>query len=86
MRVRLSSVRMLKWPEDAKFTKGFVNLRGGGLISLFLLTSKLVLWSARQTDYYTLTTGCSLVGKARGWGSRDRRFKSSHPDHIKSPK
>lgn len=31
---------------------------------------------------YMLTTGCSLVGKARGWGSRDRRFKSSHPDQI----
>ena len=32
-------------------------------------------------------SGCSLVGKALGWGSRDRRFKSSHPDHglISSP-
>lgn len=28
------------------------------------------------------TTGCSLVGKALGWGSRDRRFESSHPDQL----
>ena len=25
-------------------------------------------------------TGCSSVGRMRGWGSRDRWFESSHPD------
>jgi hypothetical protein len=35
------------------------------LISLSLLTSKLVLWSTWQTDHYTSTSGCSSVDRVR---------------------
>ena len=33
---------------------------------------------------YYLKTGCSAGGSALDWGSRGRRFKSCHSDHVEA--
>ena len=43
----------------------------------YFLLSKIVLQIIKQ-----ITTGCSAVGSALDWGSRGRKFKSCHSDHI----
>ena len=43
--------------------------------------------SGGKTDMFPLQydqSGCSLVGKAPGWGSGDPGFESLHPDHPAS--
>ncbi len=68
----------------ALFTECLFKGRSKNLILIFGIVKKFRGVAQLASAHYPIrtlkTTGCSLVGKALGWGSRERRFKSSHPD------
>ncbi|TSC93186.1 MAG: hypothetical protein CEN89_196 [Candidatus Berkelbacteria bacterium Licking1014_7] len=35
---------------------------------------------SKKFEFFEMQTGYSLVGKASGWGSEDRRFESGYPE------
>lgn len=43
---------------------------------------KLFVVNLGQFESITSFRGVAQPGSARDWGSRGRRFKSGHPDHL----